>query len=256
MFTLEVSRRVATFTLDSPPRNVLTAELQRALAAEVAALNRRADHNLLVIASGLEVFSAGADVAEHATREQAEPMLRAAHGLIEALLRSPVPTLAAVNGACLGGAFELVLACDRVLARADAPCGLPEITLGCYPPAGLVLGAQKLAPALLAELVTTGARLPASEISARGAGWRIVPADGFPAALAESREAGLATPRGPLEEATRLLRCGAAERFRAAIEPLERAYLERLLALSDALEGPRAFLEKRPARWIHDLPGR
>lgn len=248
-FRINIIDRAARLTLNAPPRNVLTAAMQSALAESIAHLRVSRAHNVLLIDSALADFSAGADVAEHAGVEQSEKMLRAAHGLLAELLRHPVPVIACVQGNCLGGAFELALACDQLIATPEARLGLPEIKLGCYPPAATILATQKLFGWLVFEMIQGGGIYSAKELASRGAGL-VVASD-----LAEAAEAAAARyaalPRGPLEHATRLMRCGAAERFEAAIGGIERDYLERLLALDDAQEGPRAFLEKRPPRWNH-----
>jgi cyclohexa-1,5-dienecarbonyl-CoA hydratase len=248
---LEISKqdRIVNIRLNAPPRNVLTSTLQTALRDELARLRGSRDHNAVLLSTALPDFSVGADVAEHIGRDNCRRMLNAAHSLIAEVLRHPVPVIAALKGHCLGGAFELALACDMIFASEDTQVGLPEITLGCYPPAAMVLAEAKL-PALVAhELVLTGAIFSARELAKRGAGLRIT--SDLPQAERElaARLSGL--PRGPLEESTRLLRCGAAERFEAAIGGVESSYLERLLAMRDATEGPQAFLEKRAPQWDH-----
>lgn len=248
--TIRTEGPVAQVILHAPPLNILTSALQQKLAAQIAALARREEFNLLLIRSGITgCFSAGADVVEHAGEENVRALLRAAHGLIGALLDFPVPTVCAVNGPCLGGAFELALACDMLVVAQDAKLGLPEITLGCYPPAALVLAPQKLPPALAAEMITGGMVYPASALAGRGAGFVMVPTAALDAEIEAVAARYAALPRGPLCESVRLLRCGAAARFAAAVGPIEQAYLERLLPMADAQEGVRAFMEKRPPRW-------
>ncbi len=248
-YTIEVQGRVARITLDAPPLNVLSTALQTSLAAEVARLVKRTDFNVLVIGSALNVFSAGADVREHAGRDKVAAMLKAAHALIAALLDCPVPTLAAVNGTCLGGAFELSLACDCIIARQCAKLGFPEISLAGFPPAGLVLGAWKLPQLLQSELVTRGESMTAQELSQRGSGIAAVPDAEFDARVSAATARYASLPRASLVETTRLLRLGAAARFMAQIGPIESAYLERILPTPDAAEGVRAFMEKRPPKW-------
>jgi cyclohexa-1,5-dienecarbonyl-CoA hydratase len=177
-------------------------------------------------------------------------MLKAAHGLIAELLRFPVPTLCAIEQSCMGGAFELMLACDQWLVADTAMLGLPEITLGCYPPAALVLAPQKLPHALAAEMIQAGRSLSAGEFCTRAGCARVAAAD-FAGALAAACARHAALPRGVLVEATRLLRAGAAERFLAAVGSVEAAYLERLLTLNDANAGPKAFLAKSKPVWDH-----
>lgn len=237
-----VQNRVARVRLNAPPLNILTAALQDEIRKAFEGLRKKDDHNIVALESAIEgKFSGGADVGEHQGADNCRRMLTAAHALIAEVLRCPVPTICVVNGPCLGGAFELALACDQIVAGKDAMFGVPEIKLGCYPPAALVLMPQKLPPMLAAELIQAGKVLSGTVLIARGAGFS-----------AESNLAHYADlPRGPLIEATRLLRAGAAERFLSEIKPIETAYLERLLTLHDANEGPEAFLAKRKPDWDH-----
>jgi cyclohexa-1,5-dienecarbonyl-CoA hydratase len=239
IFEVLVDGRVATIRLNSPPRNILTAVMQEALRDAVLELKARTDHNVLCIDSALPDFSVGADVGEHIGREPVARMLAAAHSLHAELLRYPVPVVAVVRGHCLGGGFELALACDRILAADGAHFGLPEIRIGCYPPAGLVLAPLKLPALTAARLITTGDILEAREIP------------GIESGDTEAVRAYADLPRGVLAESVRLLRCGAAERYEAAVGGIEQAYLERLLALRDAREGPAAFMDKRKPEWDH-----
>jgi cyclohexa-1,5-dienecarbonyl-CoA hydratase len=249
-YEISIKARVARVTLDAPPLNVLKTALQASLAAEIARLNQRNDFNVLLIGSGLSVFSAGADVREHAGRENVAAMLKAAHALIAALLECPVPTLAAVNGTCLGGAFELALACDSIIARQSAKLGFPEISLAGFPPAGLVLGAWKMPALLQSELFTRGESLTAHELAQRGAGLAAVPDAEFDARVNAACARYASLSRHALVESMRLLRSGAAARFVAQIGLVESAYLQRILPSPDAAEGVKAFLEKRPPKWL------
>lgn len=253
---VQVSNRVARVTLSAPPLNILTSALQNRLREELEALRGRDDHNVVILRSGLDkTFSGGADVGEHKGRQNVQRMLKAAHQLIAELLRCPVPTIAAVRDNCLGGAFELALACDQLIAADDARLGTPEIKLGCYPPAAIVLMPMKL-PALLAnELTTEGSILRARVLKERGAGLRTVPEDVFETAIDSAAETYANLPRGPLAEATRLQRSGAAERFLSEVGGIETAYLDRLLEMPDAKEGIEAFLAKRKPVWDHSSSG-
>lgn len=249
-FELVVNNRVALVVLNSPPRNILTSQLQVRLADAFATLRAGRDHNVVFLISALADFSVGADVAEHVGRENVQRMLKAAHGLIAEVLRHPVPVVACLRGHALGGAFELALACDHIIAAADTKLGTPEIVLGCYPPAATVLAPQKLPAGLANEMVLSGRVFSAPEMAQR-AGIEVV-ADLEEAVKATgARYADL--PRGPLEEATRLMRCGAAERFESAIGAIEAAYIDKLLQMHDATEGPQAFLAKRKPVWDHTL---
>ena len=238
-----VDARIARIRLNAPPLNILTSGLQDEIRSAFEELARCNDHNVVVLESALEgTFSGGADVSEHLGEANCRRMLTAAHGLIAEVLRHPVPTICHVTGTCLGGGVELALAFDQIIANDYAKFGVPEIKLGCYPPAALVLMPQKLPPFLAGELIQTGQVLTSKELNARGAGLGVEQLD-----IAKYSN----LPRGPLIEVTRLLRSGAAERFLSAVGPIEAAYIERLLTLNDAKEGPEAFLAKRKPVWDH-----
>src|SRR5258705_5010652 len=105
----------------------LVAELRTALRDAVADRKLK----LIIIEEEKEHFSYGADVREHLPERIAE-VLPEFHALIGELLACDVPTLARVSGYCLGGGFELALACSMLWCDKTAKLGLPEISLGVF----------------------------------------------------------------------------------------------------------------------------
>ena len=95
----------------------------------------------VLVLSGLpRAFSAGVSVAEHFPDPKAiEEMLAGMRSALNALVRTPAVTVAAVSGACLGGGAELAAACDVVLTTEDSRIGFPEIRLACFPPGAAAL---------------------------------------------------------------------------------------------------------------------
>jgi benzoyl-CoA reductase subunit C len=130
--------RVAVITLAAPKANVLDGEMIAAIAGHLDGLATRDDLVALVIAAEGPHFSFGASVEEHLPARIGQT-LDALHQLLRKLLTTHAPTIAAVRGQCLGGGFELVLACDLVIADAEARFACPEIKLGVFPPAASVL---------------------------------------------------------------------------------------------------------------------
>jgi len=98
--------------IDLPPVNVLDV----AALEELARLVLQAGADRVLVLKGLpRAFSAGVSVAEHVPdREAIESMLAAMRGALNALIKTPAVTVAAVSGACLGGGAELAAACDLV----------------------------------------------------------------------------------------------------------------------------------------------
>lgn len=232
--------------LERPPVNVLDIATIQALDEALRPLAARRDLKVLVLASGLPgVFSAGVDVAEHA-RDLAPAMLAAFHGLLRRIDALPQVALAAVDGACLGGACELAACCDFVLATPRSRFGLPEIDVGCFPPAAAALLPRLLGRAA-AELILTGEPVSAAEAARVGLATRVVEdlaaeTDALVARLSAKSGAVLAIAR-------RALRDGGRGSLTEALERAERLYRERLLATQDVEEGVRAFLEKRKPAW-------
>ena len=145
-----------------------------------------------------------------------ETTFHKALGVIE---RSPKPYLAAINGACMGGGYELALACDIRLAQAgDYPIGLPESNIGVLPGAG---GTQRL-PRLIGEaraleLMLTGRTLGPEDAARIGLVGSCVPAPVLDHALAMAR--GLAAkPAATLAHIKRLIRGASADAARLAEE--------------------------------------
>jgi 3-hydroxyacyl-CoA dehydrogenase len=166
----ENSRRVALITLSRPPVNSLDLSARQALLAALhRALDDR-DAEAIVIWGGPHVFSAGADIEEFAAGLDgptfASPTLPA---VVEALDAAGKPVVAAIAGPCLGGGFEVALACHARVCSANAKFGLPEVKLGVLPGAG---GTQRLPrligvdPAL--RLIVTGAVIDAQRAEALG----------------------------------------------------------------------------------------
>jgi crotonobetainyl-CoA hydratase len=158
-----------------------------------------------------------------------------------------------VNGLALGGGFELALAADLMVVAAHAEFAVPEVRVGVVADAGgLLMLPRRLPEAIARELLLTGRRMPADEAARWGLANRVVPqaelmgaamslaADisaGAPLAVAAIQEALAATAGLDVQAGFRALRGGDLPRYR------------QMLTSEDALEGPRAFAEKRPPRW-------
>ncbi len=237
--------------LDRPKGNVLTRALMGAVRAALAEIRPDAGVKLVSLAGAGDHFSYGASVDEHLP-DQIGAALAELHALVRDLLAVPAPTAAVVRGQCLGGGFELALACDFIFAADTARLGVPEVSLGVFPPVAAALLPVKVGAARAAEAIVTGEPLPAERWHQAGLVTLVAPAADLDAAVDRWFDAVLAP-----KSAAALRHAALAARVsvsRAAGDPLaalEREYLERLMQTHDAVEGVRAFLEKRPPRWRH-----
>jgi cyclohexa-1,5-dienecarbonyl-CoA hydratase len=235
--------------LSHPKGNLITAAVIASLREALAAAGSRADVKLIVLEGKGPDFSYGASIPEHAPGE-IDRLLPLMHRLIVELLDAPAPTAAIVRGRCLGGGFELALACDFIFAAEDAVLGLPEIRLGVFPPAGAALLPPRLGAARAARAVITGETRPAREWHAAGLVTLVAPA----ARLAGEVERWVETHLRPrsaaaLRHAALAARLALRDEVARTLPALERLYLERLMKTADAAEGLAAFIEKRAPRW-------
>src|SRR3990172_170644 len=129
---------VAVLTLNRPEKlNALSSSVEEALAAAVGSEEVATSAALVIEGSG-RAFSAGADV--HEMREQSVAAILEYYGttgvVYDRVAALRQPTIAAIHGYCLGGGFELALACDFRIADATAVFGLPEVAIGIVPSSG------------------------------------------------------------------------------------------------------------------------
>ena len=247
---LEIGDGLARITIDRPPLNVLTIAMLDALADALARAAATDSVRLVRLGAAGKAFSAGVDVQDH-IGDKVDTMMAALARLFDTLERVPMPTVAVVHGAALGGGCELALGTDLCVAADAASFGQPEIRLGLFaPPASVIL------PRIVGErralgLLLTGATLEASEAERIGLVNRVFPADGFESEV-EAWLAGLLAYSGAaLRLAKRAVREGRRGSESDARARVDRLYLEELMRTADADEGLRPFVEKRPPVWIH-----
>jgi cyclohexa-1,5-dienecarbonyl-CoA hydratase len=247
---MEVDAGIATLTLDHPPLNVLTRAVLRELREASLRLRDEAGVRAVVLAATGKHFSAGADVGEHlppAFRDLIPEMV----GTVEAIASLPVPVIAAVRGRCLGGGFELVQAADIVVAGESASFGQPEILLGVTAPIACALLPRRGPYGHAAEILFTGDPIGATRAAASGFVQRLVPDDQVES---EARAIAARCARhsaAALHATKRTLRAAVGRTRPEALQAAAAIFLEEVLDTRDALEGLRAFTEKRTPVWEH-----
>ncbi|MGW4340151.1 3-hydroxyacyl-CoA dehydrogenase NAD-binding domain-containing protein [Rhodococcus koreensis] len=174
---------VAVLALDYPDQvmNVVDERLLKDLNAAVDAVLADEAVTAVVLASAKTTFGAGADVSwlpELARRPDAEEFLAGVHRLMVAVTVSPKPIVAAVNGSAFGGALELALGSQALVASTDARLGLPEVGLGLLPGGGGTQLLRRFVPIdVAAELLTSGRHVDANEAKAIGLVHEVVELD-------------------------------------------------------------------------------
>ncbi len=240
--------RIARLQLSAPKGNILDRCMIAELSAALDECRKHALHAIVISADGPH-FSFGASVEDHLP-DSIAPTLAALHALLRQLADATAPTIAAVQGQCLGGGFELVLGCDLVLAEESARFACPEIKLGVFPPAASALLPAKVGAARAASLVICGGALNATEAAACGLVSRTAAAGQLEPELQKWLEADFLTrPAIALRCAAEAVRCSLRVAVEEHLPAIERMYLEVLMASPDPAEGIRAFLEKREPAW-------
>jgi crotonobetainyl-CoA hydratase len=256
--------KVLEITLDRPPANAINHATSVALYDAFRTL--RDDDGLLVgiiTGGGEKFFSAGWDLkevssgAEEARPEDLDLGPGGLGGLTE-FFALHKPVIAAVNGYCVGGGFELALAADLMIAAEHAVFFLPEMQRGFVPDAGAVqVLPKRLPPNVAMDLLLTGRRMGAAEAKQWGLVRDVVPASQL---MAKAREVADTIAAGAP------LAIQALMEVLETLEPLSIAesfartkrgwrgmsgmtFYERMLRSEDYFEGAHAFAEKREPRW-------
>jgi len=257
---LEREGAVARLTLARPEvRNAfdetLIAELSDACAALRAEGERGGDAapRVVVLTGEGSAFCAGADMnwmrrSAQFTREENEADARRFAGMLRALDELPLPTIARVNGACLGGGMGLIACCDIVVAAEGADFGFTEVRLGIAPAVISTFVLPKVGPAAARRWFLTGEIFKAPVARGLGLVHEVV----APERLDEAVERWVAALRGngpnAVAAAKRLIREGPPLGRDGSIEHTVRV-IAGLRASPEGQEGLGAFLEKRPPSW-------
>jgi enoyl-CoA hydratase/carnithine racemase len=248
-FRIEDLGGIEVWTIDGEARrNSLSRAMLRELNEHVARAGKeRALRCVVLTGAGDRAFCAGADLKER--REMSDAEVHAFHvslrSALDGIEGSPKVFLAALNGAALGGGFELALACDLRVAAEHAEVGLPEVGLGIIPGGG---GTARLPRAIgvarAKELVLTARRLSAREALEWGLVSRVAPLERLRDAALEL--AGLVARNAPvsLRQAKRAIDGGLGLPLAGALD-LENQLYQDCLPTKDRREALAAFAEKR-----------
>jgi len=239
---------VATLTLNRTPLNVLNIEMMEEINTYFESLLKEKTLKLLVIQAAGKAFSAGVDVGEH-LGDLVYKMIEVFHKMFRLMDVLKVPSISVVNGSALGGGCELAVYCDMVMATEKAKFGQPEIQVGVFPPIAALAFPRMMGRKKALELILSGDVISAQEALALGMINKIVPE----ASLAEEvnrfvekfkRLSGIVLKL--TKEATL---AGLNDDSERGLKVIEKIYLDRLMKTNDAMEGLKAFLDKRKPAW-------
>jgi len=241
---------VATFTLNRPQRrNALNAESWSAILDELRSAEADPSVHVVVIRSDGPVFSAGNDIKESesfATPADAKRyFLDIMVPALEAMARSPLPILAAVQGPAFGGGFELLQFCDVVIAAPEASFQLPETRLGLW--ATVFVGATHSLGVRRGalELALTAEPYSAAEAAAGGFITRVAAPGALDVEVRALAEGLLGKGRDALARSKRYANRSLISLGLVAVRDALEEHCNETIFSVDGVEGVAAFIEKR-----------
>ena len=236
-------------------RNALDHEILDALAETLPRLDQGIETRCLLITGAPPAFSAGYDIASIPTetfeRDAEALVAHPFHAAMEALGSHPWPTVAAINGACIGGGLELAITCDMRVCAAGAKLGMPPVKLGLvYSHTGLRKFLDVVGVARTKELFLTGRNFDAARAEEIGLVHEVVADEELEAvsvALAAEIAANAPLSMRGNKSAIDLLTAAPvlSEQQEAGLVALR----ESCFSSEDFREGIQAFAEKRKPEW-------
>jgi cyclohexa-1,5-dienecarbonyl-CoA hydratase len=238
---VRIENGLATVTLARPPVNVIDGQMMDEL---VSTLDGCRSAKVLLLRGEGRCFSAGADVGEHLPG-RVERMLRRFRDVALALSDVPIPTVAWLHGAAMGGGLELALMADLVYAAPGTSLGQPEIALGVMAPIAAAWLPAQIGVRRTNDLLLTGRGISAEEAKS----WGLINDVCDEPALGKMLENLLEKSRPALVATKAAIARGRGGHFREALPETMATYLNELMAARDPEEGLRAFLEKRAPKF-------
>lgn len=244
--------RVAVITLNRPKAlNALNSQVMNEVTTAAAEFD--ADHGIgaIIITGSEKAFAAGADIKEMSEQSFSDMFGSDFFSSWGKLGAVRTPTIAAVSGYALGGGCELAMMCDVIIAAENATFGQPEIKLGVLPGMG---GSQRLTRAIgkakAMDMILTGRNMDAAEAERSGLVSRVVATESLldeAKAVAKTiSEMSLSASMMAKEAVNRAFESSLAEGLL-----FERRIFHSAFGTADQSEGMAAFVEKRPANFIH-----
>lgn len=254
---LDIKNGVATITLDSPAnRNALSRQLTSELEAHVKAAIADPAARVIVLTGSGTVFCSGADLKEQRVANETQAAGQVGPGglvqILKDLWRAPKPVIGRINGAARAGGLGLVAACDLAIAVETASFAVSEVRIGVIPAIISVLLVPKLGEANAMELFITGEPFDARRAVEVGLLTATAPAEGLDDAVGRYISMILKGAPGAVAGAKRLVRDIPGMEMDAAFSAMA-ARSAVFFGSEEALEGMKAFAEKRPPKWQEGL---
>lgn len=248
----EVKNNVAYLTIQSPPANALSSQIIKDLQVYFDQIEKDANVKAVVLKGDGRFFSAGADIKEFTSLQEAsdyESLALNGQKVFKRIEDFNLPVIAVIHGAALGGGLELAMSCHMRIVSEDAKIGLPELNLGIIP--GFV-GTQRLphyvGTAKAYEMLLTGEPISGKEAATFGLANKAVPKENLFEEATRIAENIAAKSKPTIHSIMELLSYGRSNRLAEGAKAEAKAF-GKVFGSEDAKEGIQAFLGKRKANF-------
>ncbi len=238
---------VCTIILDRPPLNVLNIEMMEELILALKWAGKQPEPLLAITGEG-KAFSAGVDIADH-TPEKVDQMIDVFDRLFHTMSEIEKPIAALVNGAALGGGYEIVIFCDLVVASEKAKLGQPETKVGVFPPIACYILPRLLPWPLAMEIILSGDQFDAARAEQIGLINKVFPAESFKEETKQFLKRFSELSPVVLALGKKASKAALGKDFAEGLKAIDRIYLDELMKTEDAVEGLQAFMDKRKPTW-------
>lgn len=250
LLKLEVVDQVATLTIESPPANALSVNLLKSLNEQFDYLSENENVKAIILKGDGRFFSAGADIKEFTSLQGAadtSALSKNGQEVFKKIEDYPVPVIASIHGAALGGGLELALSCHIRVVTKTALLGLPETTLGIIP--GFA-GTQRLpnvvGQAKATEMMLTGEPITGLEALQHGLANHAVEDDELEEFTNKLAKKISGKSKFTINYIMELISYSTRENFEEGVAK-EAELFGEVFQTEDAKEGVQAFIEKRKA---------
>lgn len=244
----ELKNNVAYLTIQSPPANALSSNLLQDLAGYLDNVEQQEEAKAIVLTGEGKFFSAGADIKEFTSLQNAsdyESLSVKGQELFDRIEGFQIPVIAAIHGAALGGGLELAMACHIRIVAENAKLGLPELSLGIIPGfAGTQRLPQYVGTAKAYEMILSGEPISGSEASVLGLANKAVAEEELIKETVKLAEKIAAKSKPSINRVMKLIPFAKTEQFAAGTKAEAKMFGE-IFGSEDAKEGVQAFMEKR-----------
>ncbi|GGB27928.1 enoyl-CoA hydratase [Virgibacillus dakarensis] len=244
----EAANHVATLTIQSPPANALSSALLQDLSEKLDEIEKNETIKAVILKGEGRFFSAGADIKEFTSLQKAsdyQSLSEKGQQLFARVEHFPIPVIAAIHGAALGGGLELAMSCHIRIVAENAKLGLPELTLGIIPGfAGTQRLPRYVGTAKAYEMILSGEPISGKEASGLGLANQAVAEADVLSEATKLAEKIAAKSKPSITRVMNLVPYAITDQFTAGVKA-EAAAFGEVFGSEDAKEGVQAFIEKR-----------